>query len=173
MPRALLVLLVAAVHVVADGGTVVLRKQAGPLLITVFSSSAQLRMGRNDVSVMVEDTVTKSAIQDANVTIHLRQSSPSGISEVYAPATHEKATNKLLYATLVDFSTTGVWRLIVNVNSKTDSAEVAGDVNVLPPQPSIVKYWPYFVIVPILIGLYLLNQFLRKKQNAARRPARP
>jgi len=156
----------------ADGGTLVLRKQTGPLTISIFSSPEPLRVGPADLSVMVQRANDKSEVLDANVKLHLTHAGPEGIAEVFAPATHANAANKLFYAARLDFPVAGVWRLASIVESKNGSAEVAGEVTVRPPQPPILAYWPYFAVVPLIIVLFVVNQWLKKKRQVTRPPTR-
>ena len=149
----------------ADGGTLVLRKQAGPLTISVFSTPEPLRVGPADLSVLVQKSAGNDAVLDAQVKLHLTHSSPEGIAEVFAPAIHKNATNKLLYAARVNFPSQGDWKLSATVESKDGSAEVAGNVMVAGRQPAIVTYWPYFGIVPVLVILFLINQWLRSRRR--------
>jgi hypothetical protein len=149
----------------ADGGTIILRKQAGPLTISVFGSPEPLRVGAGDLSVMVQKSDDNSSVLDANVKLRLSHSSSEGISEVFAPATHANATNKLLYAARVNLPAQGVWKLVAIVDSKLGNAEVAGEINVMPPQPPIVAYWPYFAVVPLIIVLFVINQWLKSKRK--------
>lgn len=163
---------VSAAILFADGGTLVLRKQAGPLAISVFSSPEPMRVGPADLSVMVQRAADKSEVLDANVKLHLTHAGPEGISEVFAPATHSNATNKLLYAARLSLPAAGVWRLTAIVDSKNGSAEVAGEVTVRPPQPPIFAYWPYFAVVPLVVILFAVNQWLKKKRQVNRPRAR-
>jgi hypothetical protein len=153
----------------ADGGTLLLKQQAGPLTISVFGAPEPLRAGPADLSVMVQQTNDRSTILDATVKFHLIQSAAGDISEVFAPATHANAANKLLYAARVNLPKPGVWRLIAEVESKRGSAEVAGEINVLGPQPAIVTYWPYFAFVPLIIMLFVINQWLKRNRVNIRR----
>ncbi|MBV8865032.1 MAG: FixH family protein [Acidobacteriaceae bacterium] len=170
--RILLVFLIAAEIIFADGGTLVLRKQAGPLTISIFSSPEPLRVGPADLSVMVQKRNDKSEVLDAKVSLHLTHSNPDGIAEVFARATHANATNKLLYASRVNLASAGVWRLAAMVDSKNGSAEVAGEVTVRPPQPPILAYWPYFTLVPLIIALFVVNQWLKGRRKLRRPLAR-
>lgn len=163
---------IAVAILLADGGTMVLRKQAGPLTISIFSSPEPLRVGPADLSVMVQRVNDKSEVLDASVKLHLTHSSPDGIAEVFAPATHGNATNKLLYAARLNVPAPGIWRLAATVVSKNGSAEVAGEVTVGPRQPTILAYWPYFAVVPLIIALFVVNQWLKRKRRINRPPAR-
>ena len=152
----------------ADGGTLVLRKQAGPLMISIFSSHETLRVGPNDFSVMVQKADDHSTLLDATVKVRLTTVTSDGISELYAPATHANATNKLLYAAAVNVPSTGAWKLVADVETKQGNAEVVGEVHVLPPQPPILAYWPYFAVLPLILILFVLNQWLKRKRGATR-----
>ena len=150
----------------ADGGALLVRQSAGPLTISVFSSPEPLRVGANDLSVMVQRTGDKSTVLDANVKLHLTHKTSDGISEIFVPATHAKATNKLLYASPVNLTAEGPWKLVATVDSKAGNAEVAANVNAMPAEPRIFAYWPYFAVVPLVIILFATNQWLKAKRKA-------
>ncbi len=158
--------LVCAGSLSADGGTLILRQTAGPLTISIFSSPEPLRVGAGDISVMVQRSDDKSTVLDATVKLHLTHTTPDGISEVFVPATHAKATNKLLYASQVNLTADGAWKLVSTVDSKAGSAEVAVNIDVMPPEPRIFAYWPYFAVVPLIIILFAINQWLKAKRKA-------
>ncbi len=164
--------LLARIMLLADGGTLILQKQAGPLTISIFSSPEPLRTGPADLSVMVQKSVDKSSILDADVKLHFTHASPDGIMEVFAPATHANATNKLLYASRVNIPTQGIWKLTATVVSKLGTAEVAGEISVMPPQSTMLRYWPYFALVPLIILLFAVNQSLKRKRKSGHRRAR-
>lgn len=158
----------AAGLLLGDGGTLVLRKQAGPLTISIFSSPEPLRVGSADLSVMVQKSQDNSAVLDANVRMHLRQSRADGIAEVVAPARHNDASNKLLYAAHVNLPSAGKWQLAATVESPNGSAEVASTINVQSRRSPLVAYWPYFAVVPLLVLLFAINQLLKSRRNAKR-----
>ncbi len=164
--------LLSARFLLADGGTLILRQQAGPLTISIFSSPQPLRVGPGDLSVMVQKTLDKSTVLDARVSFRLTHATSEGISEVFAPANHAGATNKLLYAARVNIPAQGAWKFVTNIDSKFGKAEVAGQIDVLPPQAPIAAYWPYFAVVPLLIILFVINQWLRSKRDVKSPPAR-
>ena len=165
IPRLWLLGLLITCPLRADGGKLILRQQAGPLTITVFCSPGTVRVGAVDLSVMVQRTQDQSSVTDADVKLRLTHSTSSGISEVFAPATHAKATNKLLYAAQVNLPSAGTWKLAADAQSKAGSAEIAGQLVVLPPASPLQAYWPFFAVVPLLIILFIINQRLRKKRR--------
>lgn len=159
-----------AALLMADNGTLVLQKEAGPFTISVFASPEPLRIGRGDLSVMLQKSAGRSSVLDAKVKLHLTHSGAEGISEVFVPATHGKASNKLLYASNVNLSAEGVWNLMVTVESNLGNAEVAGKITVGPRQAPMAAYWPYFAVVPLIAVLFVINQWLRRKRMIGPHP---
>ena len=158
-------MLLTASLLLADGGTVQLRKQAGPFEITLFSTPSPLRSGPVDLSVMVQRAGDRSPVLDANVKVHLRKRGGDNIIEVFAPARHENATNKLLYAAKVNLVSAGEWLAEIEVIEGGATADIAGQVTVLPESPPIVAYWPYFALVPLAIALFFFNRWLRRRRE--------
>lgn len=155
-------LLIAAALLSADGGSVLLRKQSGPFLITVFGTP---QVGSTDFSVLVQNASDRSAILDAYVELR--------IGDAQARATHQQATNKFLYAASVALSHAGKSHLEVSVTSNGRTAIVDGDIVVLPAASPLIAYWPYFALVPVAILLFALNQWLKKKRDLRRLEAPP
>jgi hypothetical protein len=98
----------------SDGGAVQWRRQAGDLLITVFASPTPLTEGPADLSLLVQNANGLEPVLDANLTLVLRART-SGIKIQLHP-THEKAQNKLLYATPVTLTESGQWQLAANIS---------------------------------------------------------
>jgi hypothetical protein len=150
----------------ADGGGVVLQKQAGPFLLTVFSDPSQVRVGRVDLSVLCQKSDGGGAtLLDAKVFLHLTKPGGAEIVEFTLPATHEAATNKTLYASHLDLPTPGKWKVKVDVRRGSEEASVTGDLNVLPKEPLLVTYWPFFVMLPLIALLFAVNRRLRKRRE--------
>jgi hypothetical protein len=145
----------------ADGGSVLLRQQSNGLLITVFGTP---QVGQTDFSVLVQNASDHSPILDARVDIRMAHN--------LTPATHQHATNKLLYAAPIDIFHAGRHSIQVNVSRNGEGASISGEIDVSPPAPPWISYWQYFALVPTLIFLFALNQLL-KSQRAKRPPARP
>ena len=164
MPRLLrlataLAVLVAPTLGVADGGLVRVSQAAGPFTVTVFTAPTPLRAGAIDLSVLVQETHGGDVIPDADVSVVLRTRDDPA-REVRAPALHEQATNKLLYAALLDLPAAGAWQVEVNVARAGATASLAFDVDASPPLPPWRAYWPYFALPPFAIAIYALHQWL-------------
>ncbi|HEX7362574.1 MAG TPA: hypothetical protein VF283_18940 [Bryobacteraceae bacterium] len=170
MGRFIAAFLLAAALLLADGGTLQLQKQSEGLLITLFSSPVPLRAGTGDLSVMVQDAKDHSPILDAHVLVHVARKVNGEIREVALPATHAKASNKMLYAADVPFDAAGDWRATVDVASNGKTASVSGPLRVLPKQPPILAYWPFFLVIPVLIVLFTLNRWLKRRRQIGSAP---
>jgi len=162
----------AGVIVFADGGAVLLSKDAGPFTITLFGSSDTLRAVKTDLSVMVQRQSDKSNVLDATAMVKLRKREGGNIVEVAAPATRKDATNKLLYAAHVTIPTPGRWTVAVDVRAHGSEATVTGDVQVLPAETPMKSRWAYVVLVPVMIVLFIINRWLRRKRRDFRLEAR-
>jgi hypothetical protein len=108
---------------------------------------------------MIQNRANHSVIEDARVMLKLRKSAV----EINAAATREHATNKLLYAAQVTLppGSAGPWRVDVRVTSSGTSVETDGDLRVSPAPSAAVAYWPYFAVVPVVVGLFALNRWLK------------
>ena len=165
----LISLLALATLAFADGGKVQFQRKAGAFNITLFSTPTPVRAGRADFSVMVQKSGTETPVLDADVRLHLIKREANSIAEVSAPARHEQATNKLLYAAPVDLNTTGKWRVEISVQNASESALVTGEIEVLPPEPPLLAHWPYFAVLPVLAILFAVNQVLKRRRAVNRR----
>lgn len=168
IPFSILGLLIAP-HLYADGGAVQFREQTGSIVVTLFGSPSPLRTGPADLSVLLETAGGNEPILDAAVSLALRHRD----TQVTAAATHAEATNKLLYAALPDLSESGQWQVTVAIERAGIHLEARGTIEVLPGPPAILFYWPYFLVVPLVIGLFALNQWLKKREAAGRHRATP
>jgi hypothetical protein len=152
-----------------DGGVVRLSETVGELLVTVFTAPTPLRAGPVDVSVLVQQSDGKRPILDDAVSIALRPS--AGGTVLHAAATHEQATNKLLYAAVVDLPTSGDWDLEVTVDHGGTNAKVTTIVSAGSPASPLLSFlWPYLLFPPISIVLFVLHEWLDSRQRPLDRP---
>ncbi|MBX3026891.1 hypothetical protein KF840_18440 [bacterium] len=144
----------------ADGGAVRLSERVGDLVITVFTSPTPLRAGPIDVSALLLDGRSGDVIGDAGVTVTLRNPQPEE-TMVTATASRAQATNKLLYAALLDLPAAGAWRVEVAIDrAGHPPAAVTFDVDAAPPLPPWRTYWPYFALPALAVAVYALHQWL-------------
>jgi hypothetical protein len=157
----------------ADGGKLEFQRKAGAFNISLFATPSPVRVGRSDLSVMVQNVSDQNPVLDAQVMMRFVRHDKDSITSISAPAKHELATNKLLYAANVDLNEATKYRVEISVQTKKGSALVTGDLEVLPPEPPLLAHWPYFAALPVIALLFALNQRLKRKRRPANPPARP
>jgi hypothetical protein len=162
---ALIGLLIAAAAS-ADGGQMCVTQSAGPFEVTVFTAPAPARVGPVDVSVLVVDRAGHVPLLDADVQVGLRGTSPPALA-LGATATHAGAVNKLLYAVALDVPTAGRWALDARVRAGEREATVSCDLDVEPPLGPLTGYWPYLALPAVAIGLFALQQWIRRSRSPA------
>jgi hypothetical protein len=151
-----------------DGGTVQLRREAGDLLITVFTSPSPLSVGPVDISLLLQDRDSLEPVLDAKITLLLhKKATTTDESDVdfEADPTREQARNKLLYAAPVMFSQPGKWQITVTVlrnGKKTDSVEI---LEVMRAPGNEVSYAGYITFPPLMIGLFIFRERLIRRRS--------
>src|SRR6266850_4776197 len=149
----------------ADGGVVMCQRTSAPFIITLFSTETPLRPGPADLSVLLEQPDGRSPILDAKVFIELEHEAGMIIR---AEATRSQARNKLLYCSLINLPKSGQWKMKLHVRRGDDNADVITDIVVAAPQPVFLSYWKLIAAPPIIIGLFILNQSLRRRPRKAK-----
>jgi hypothetical protein len=153
---------VTATRVVrADGGVVLWQQTTGPFTATVFSAETPLRPGPADISVLLEGTGGHHPVLNAHVFIELENE--TGMT-VNAEATHGQARNKLLYCSLIHLPTAGHWKMRLIVKLASESASALGDLTVASPQPILLPYWKLVSFPPVIMTLFIINQWLRRSR---------
>ena len=144
----------------ADGGTVQLAQTAGPFVVTVFTAPTPLRAGPVDISVMVQNQLDQQPVLDGQVLVELR--SEDGVV-VRAQAMRGQAQNNLLYAALINVPEPGRWALEVTTSRGQSSAKVNGNIKVGSASGFLLSYWRSLALPSIMIVLFVLNQWLKRR----------
>jgi hypothetical protein len=161
-------LLLTPIAARGDGGVVRVREASGPFLITIFTAPDPLRAGPLDVSVLVQDRKSGEPVLDATVDLALRPLDDAS-SQFAVRASHEKATNKLLQAAILEIPVAGRWRLHVDVQRGRDEATGVTELHAAPPPPRLAAIWPYLLLPPFAIAVFALHQMLRQDSPYRRR----
>ena len=148
----------------ADGGVVLWQQTTGPFTVTLFSTESPLRPGPADISVLLERPGGHSPVMDARVFVELENE--TGVT-VNAEATHSQARNKLLYCSLMNLPAAGRWKMRLKVSRGGERAEASGDLNVAEPRPVLLPYWELISFPPVVMLLFLVNQWLRRSRAVA------
>jgi hypothetical protein len=165
----LVVTLIAAPSLLwADGGTLILHERSGALNISVFAAPSPLRAGPADFSLLIQNAETQDVLLDGEVELNL---SKAGAEDIRATPTPGKATNRLLYAATVSIPEAGEWKLALRCRVGGQETKLGGSIAILPPEPPLLTYWPYFLLVPVAVCLFFLNQVLKRKRQSVKSPA--
>jgi hypothetical protein len=166
-------LLALSLRARADGGFVELHQAVGPFVVTVFSAPVPLRAGPVDISVLVQDRANGQPALDGEVVVRLQRE--GGVTLVQH-ATREMAQNKLLYSALMTLPEAGPWKLEVTIKREKEVASVMGQVSVAAPRPFLLSYWRSLSLPPLVIALFALNQWLKRRaayRNGVKQLAAP
>ena len=156
--------------VCADGGVVRARVDRGAFTITLFTSPTPLRVGEADVSVLVQDRASHETLLDAAVEVRL-ESLDGATAAASVQLSPQAATNKLLQAGTLRLAAPGRFRLLALVQRAGELAEVAAEVEVAPPLPALLALWPYLALPPVVVGIFLVHQWLRRRSSGRVRSA--
>jgi hypothetical protein len=166
--------LLAAVCCHADGGAILARQTINGLGLTVFASPAPLRAGPVDVSVLVQEG--ERTVLDATVEVAW-SASPSSSPEwmppccamesgtARTPAVRAHSNNRLLYSAIVPMRSSGPSELVIRVAQGGREALLSCDVEVRPPLPAALAFWPWLVLPPVAIAGFALHQNLVKSRQ--------
>jgi hypothetical protein len=161
-----MVMLLVQTRGFADGGTVQMRKEAGPFLVTVFTSPAPLSAGPVDISILLQNRNGLAPVLDARVSVLLRKEASR--TEIRAHATREQAQNKLLYAAPVTLPEAGEWRLSVTTLHNALGTEIGGEIGVSQSHTMAGSYWCYIALPPVMIAVFVIREWLIRRKPTLR-----
>ena len=151
----------------ANGGvTQVSRARVGPYVVSVSTSPSPIRVGPVDVSVTVEQPGSLDFVLDAKVLVTVESLTQPGQILTFE-ATHERATNKLLYAADVRLAATGQWRIGVQVSGAAGQGNT--EFMIEASEASLLDA-PLFRIAMLFVVSFVVLLWLRLR--APRRAAR-
>jgi hypothetical protein len=142
-------------------------REAGPFVVTVFTTPSPLEAGPVDISLLIQNRENGQPVLDCVALVQLRKDDATSIR---SEATHEAGQNKLLYAARVKVPESGVWELDVTITHESDSVEVGGAINVARSSPVLLAYWRSLALPPLLISLFALNQWLKRRNVKGVKP---
>jgi hypothetical protein len=112
--------------------------------------------------VLLEGAGGHRPVMDAQVFIELEHEAGA---TVRAEATHRQARNKLLYCSLINLPEAGRWKMKLIMKHGGERAEALGDLTVARPQPMLFSYWKPIAFPPVIIILFIINQWLRRNRQ--------
>jgi len=150
----------------ADGGTVILYRDAGPFTVTLFAPGVPLHTGATDLSVLVQERAGGEVLFDPGVTLTATQPGAHA-APVAATLSHAMAANQLLQAANVRFSRPGKWRIALNVRRGEQTATLNTEVTVEPNRSRAYMVWFYLLLPLAFILLFVAHQTLKGRQGTA------
>jgi hypothetical protein len=144
----------------ADGGAVHLREASGPFLVTVFAAPEAARVGLIDMSVLVQDRKTGTVILDTTVNLELQPiANTSPPFSIRTPL--GQAKNKLLQSVTIDVPAPGWWAVKIFVRRDREDVVLATKLLIMPAAPRLATLWPFLILPPFGISLFVLHQTLQ------------
>jgi hypothetical protein len=145
----------------ADGGVMRMTETQEPFIITIFTPPEISRNLPAEVTVMVQKRDTGEVVMDAEVNLSFVL--PVGATIKSIRATRTGPANKLFYGTSAVFPSVGDWQARVSVRQGGASAVVTCVLPVGMPPRRLAGLWPYLALPPVVIALFVVNQWLRRR----------
>ncbi len=148
----------------ADGGAVLLHQDAGAFTITLFAAPQPLHTGDADFSVLVQDRSSGRILLDPVIDLTLAPSAAGAARRTVRLAVGQ-ASNRLLQAGTVHFSSAGKWRLILAVRRGNDTAQLVTECTVEPDHSRARLLW-FYILLPVgIIMLFVIHQVLQLRSE--------
>lgn len=144
----------------ADGGTMLLHQDAGVFTITLFAAPQPLHTGAADLSVMVQDRNSGEVLLDPTIDLTVAPETTNALQQTVRLAKGQ-ASNHLLQASTVHFSSAGKWRLTLLVRRGNDLAQLSAECTVEPDRSRATLVWFYVLLPVALILLFVIHQALK------------
>jgi len=169
----------------ADGGAIQFQGDAGSLHVTVFTLPPILSAGPVDVTVLIQDRSKLNPLLDARVTFDLSQETNPGLEkEAWSPpacalnaplsltgipARLNHGENRLLYGSIVQIPSSGIWKLKINIARDSETESVSTLLKVNPPPSPPIAYWHLFILPPLGVLGFFLNRTAKSQRHAKHR----
>jgi len=144
----------------ADGGLMQLHQTAGPFVVTVFAAPSPPRVGQVEISVLAQNRGDGQAALDVEVFVRLRS---AGGTIVVGRATREASRNKPLYSASMNLPEPGRWGLEVTIKQGKSADSALGQLSVVAPRPLLLSYWRSLSLPWVVISLFAMNQWLKRR----------
>lgn len=161
---AFLMLAMGATAARADGGAMLLHQDAGAFTITLFASPLPLHTGAADLSVMVQDRSNGEVLLDPVIDLTVVPAAASATQQTVRLAKGE-ASNRLLQAATVHFSSAGKWRVTLAVRRGNDTAQLSTECTVDPDRSRATLVWFYVLLPAAIILLFVIHQVLKLRSE--------
>ena len=160
-------LLALSLRTQADVGLAQLHQTADPFVVTVFAAPGPPRAGPVEISVLAQDITDGRAALDVEVFVRLRS---AGGTIVAGRATPAASRNNLFYSASMNLSESGLWEMEVTIKRGARAVSVRGQMPVAAPRPLLLSYWRSLSLPWVVIFLFAMNQWLKRRAASRLRP---
>jgi len=157
---AFLTLAMGATAARADGGAMLLHQDAGAFTLTLFAAPQPLHTGAADLSVMVQDRSSGEILLDPVIDLTVAPADANATQQTVRLAKGQ-ASNRLLQASTVHFSSAGKWRIALAVRRGNDTAQLSTECTVETDRSRATLVWFYVLLPVAIILLFVLHQALK------------
>jgi hypothetical protein len=157
---AFLMLTMGATAARADGGAMLLHQDTGAFTITLFAAPQPLHTGAADLSVMVQDRSSGEILLDPVIDLTVAPADANATQQTVRLGKGQ-ASNRLLQASTVHFSSAGNWRIALAVRRGNDTAQLSAECTVEPDRSRATLVWFYVLLPVAIILLFVLHQALK------------
>ncbi len=166
---AVLMLGMFATAAYGDGGTMLLHQDAGAFTVTLFAAPRPLQVGAADLSVMVQDRASGDVLLDPIIDLTIVPETGNAMQQTVRLAKGQ-ASNHLLQAATVHFSSAGKWRLLLLVQRGNDGrgndvARLSTECAVEPDRSRATLVWLYVLLPVGIILLFVIHQGLKLRSE--------
>ena len=168
-------------HLHADGGVLIAKSKHETLSAMLFATPVPARVGTLDLSVLLQNNQSKAVELDCRVELEMlppgetmgqknhehHHHHHTGAKAIKVEATHNDATNKMLYHKLVRIKKPGKWHLMVHATcpQHASTLHIHTNISIGPKLHVVSMYWPYFTWPWVLLLLYGFNVFMEKSKK--------
>jgi hypothetical protein len=162
-----LVAVMCAQSVRADGGAPVWSGRAGGYEVAIFQSPSPLRVGVGELSVLVQDAVTRELLTDAQTTVRFApRRCPQEAQSVEFD--REASGNSLFESAVLHLPESGWWDFELSITAPLERTTVQFATPVADAQPRWLSFWPWFSWPAIAVALFGVHQWLVSRPAARR-----
>ncbi len=145
----------------AHGGNYIISEARGRYFVVVSLSPAPATVGRADISIAVRNSTDYTPLPVERVTVQLISGNDAPIS--YDAPAEGNAADAIYGSHVIDFTTSGAWRVLVTINDGTETHEFAADVQVAGGALRWLNVAAYMLPLAALFGLIGLAALRNRK----------
>ncbi len=149
----------------ADGGRLVRVERTQGWIVSIFVAPDPPRMGPIDVSVLIQEEASGTVVANAEIAVAFTFQSDPSIA-LSAPASRERATNKLLQSALLVAPSAGDWQGTIHCSVGSEQAEIPFALQVEAAPPAWANVAPWFLWPLAAAAVFVAHRTLGRRRDA-------